>query len=498
MNLDGERFALRHGGVVIAAITSCTNTSQPRRDDRGRPAGPEGASSSGLTRKPWVKTSLAPGSQVVTEYFDAGRPDRGPRRARLPDSSATAARPASATPARCPRPIAKAVEEDDLVVAAVLSGNRNFEGRINPHVQGQLPRLAAAGRRLRPRRHGRHRPARPSRSAPARTASRSTCATSGRPRTRCSDADPPLRQPRRVPASSTPTSSQGSEEWHAHPGAERRALPLGRPTRTYIQEPPFFVGHDAASPAPIAADPRRALPRDARRLGDHRPHQPGRARSRRIRRRAATSMEHGVAPARLQQLRRAPRQRPRDDPRHLRQHPPAEPARPGHRGRLHQRLHLGDRGEARGASHLRRRDELPEGRACRWWSWRARTTAWAPRATGPPRARYLLGVRAVIAESPSSASTAATSSAWACCRCASSDGETAATLGLERRRERSTSPVDDDVEPRQDDRRVTAHAADGGKVTSFDTVCRIDTPVEVEYYRNGGILHTVLRKMAKT
>ncbi|MCK7474581.1 MAG: hypothetical protein MZV49_15680 [Rhodopseudomonas palustris] len=107
---------------------------------------------------------------------------------RLPPRSATAARPASATAGRCRRRSTKAVDGGELVAAAVLSGNRNFEGRISPRRQGQLPGVAAAGRRLRAGR-ARRTSTSPTRAASARTgtASRSSSPTSGRARRRCAD-----------------------------------------------------------------------------------------------------------------------------------------------------------------------------------------------------------------------------------------------------------------------------------------------------------------------
>ena len=88
------------------------------------------------SRKPWVKTSLAPGSKVVTEYLDARGPDSSRSTRSASTSSATAARPASATPARCRRRSRDAVEERATSRScSVLSGNRNFEGRINPDVK---------------------------------------------------------------------------------------------------------------------------------------------------------------------------------------------------------------------------------------------------------------------------------------------------------------------------------------------------------------------------
>ncbi len=130
---SGSRFRLKHGSVVIAAITSCTNTSNPSvMVAAGLLA--RKAVERGLRTPPWVKTSLAPGSRVVTSYLDAAGlttyldqlgfhtvgygcttciGNSGP----LPDE------------------IARAVQRHDLVVASVLSGNRNFEGRINPQVK---------------------------------------------------------------------------------------------------------------------------------------------------------------------------------------------------------------------------------------------------------------------------------------------------------------------------------------------------------------------------
>jgi aconitate hydratase len=133
VTVDGETFDLDHGAVVVAAITSCTNTSNPFvMVGAGLLA--KNAVERGMTRKPWVKTSLAPGSKVVSDYYDkAGLTpyldklgfglvgygcttcigNSGPL---IPEVSA-------------------AVNENDLAVVSVLSGNRNFEGRINPDVK---------------------------------------------------------------------------------------------------------------------------------------------------------------------------------------------------------------------------------------------------------------------------------------------------------------------------------------------------------------------------
>ncbi len=129
----GSNYDIGHGDVVIAAITSCTNTSNPyvmvaaglvARKARAR----------GLTPKPWVKTSLAPGSQVVTEYLD--------RAGLSEDLDALGFNLVGYGCTTCignsgplPEPIVDAIEDNKLVAVSVLSGNRNFEGRISPNVR---------------------------------------------------------------------------------------------------------------------------------------------------------------------------------------------------------------------------------------------------------------------------------------------------------------------------------------------------------------------------
>ncbi|MEO7501805.1 MAG: aconitate hydratase AcnA, partial [Gemmatimonadaceae bacterium] len=130
VTMNGESFGLRHGAVVIAAITSCTNTSNPSvMLAAGLLA--RNAVAAGLKTKPWVKTSLAPGSKVVTDYFrKAGVMDDLDKLGFNVVGYGCTTCIGNSGP--LPQPIADAVEENKLVVAAVLSGNRNFEGRINP------------------------------------------------------------------------------------------------------------------------------------------------------------------------------------------------------------------------------------------------------------------------------------------------------------------------------------------------------------------------------
>ncbi len=130
---DGEQFELGDGSIVIAAITSCTNTSNPSvMVGAGLIA--RNAVARGLQRKPWVKTSLAPGSKVVTEYLRAA--------GLLADLEALGFNVVGYGCTTCignsgplAEPIGQAIQEHELVVASVLSGNRNFEARVHPLVR---------------------------------------------------------------------------------------------------------------------------------------------------------------------------------------------------------------------------------------------------------------------------------------------------------------------------------------------------------------------------
>ena len=133
VKVENANFDLGHGDVVIAAITSCTNTSNPSvMIGAGLLA--RNAVAKGLKTKPWVKTSLAPGSQIVEEYFKkAGLQD---------DLDALGFNLVGFGCTTCignsgplPENVSKAINDNDLVAVSVLSGNRNFEGRVNPDVR---------------------------------------------------------------------------------------------------------------------------------------------------------------------------------------------------------------------------------------------------------------------------------------------------------------------------------------------------------------------------
>jgi len=130
VEMNGEKFSIRHGSVVIAAITSCTNTSNPSvMLAAGLLA--RNAVDKGLASKPWVKTSLAPGSKVVTDYFKKANVMGALQQLRF-NVVGFGCTTFIGNSGPLPQPIAEAIESNKLVVAAVLSGNRNFEGRINP------------------------------------------------------------------------------------------------------------------------------------------------------------------------------------------------------------------------------------------------------------------------------------------------------------------------------------------------------------------------------
>ena len=133
VTLDGETFHLDHGAVVIAAITSCTNTSNPAvMVGAGLLA--RKAVERGLRRKPWVKSSLAPGSKVVTEYYE--RAGLTPYLEELGfHTVGYGCTTCIGNSGPLPEPVSQGIAQGDLVACAVLSGNRNFEARIHPEVK---------------------------------------------------------------------------------------------------------------------------------------------------------------------------------------------------------------------------------------------------------------------------------------------------------------------------------------------------------------------------
>ena len=477
---QGQRFDLRDGHVCIAAITSCTNTSNPSvLVAAGLVA--RKAAARGLHAKPWVKTSLAPGSKVVTEYLE--------KAGLLADMEKVGFFLVGYGCTTCignsgplPEPISRGIAQGNLVAAAVLSGNRNFEGRISPDIRANYlasPPLvvayALAGTvdiDLQSEPIGVDAGGEPVYLRdvwPTQAEIEATIAA-------CLGRDQFIRLYADVFA--------GSPEWQAikTSGGD---LYTWDERSTYVQEPPFFVDL-TPDPAPIAAirgarvlaklgdsvttdhiSPAGSIKKDSpagkfliaagvepamfnsygARRGNDRVMTRGTFANTRIRNQLAPGTEGGVTTDLLDgQVKSI-----YDAAMHYR-----EAGVPT--------VVLAGKDYGMGSS----RD-------------------WAAKGT------YLLGVRAVIAESYERIHRS-NLVFMGVLPLTFKDGEGAQSLGLDGT-ETFEIDVDDGLRPRQD---VTVRAIKGdGSVVTFTTTCRVDTPVEVGYYRNGGILHTVLRKMAR-
>ncbi len=312
----GQDFALRDGHVVIAAITSCTNTSNPSvMLAAGLLA--QRAVAAGLRSKPWVKTSLAPGSKVVREYFDkAGvQPALDELGFQVVGYGCTTCIGNSGP---LPEPVSKAIDEGKLTVAAVLSGNRNFEGRVNPQTRFNYlasPPLvvayALAGRMdidldTEPLGIGTQRTGLPSRHL-------AVGERSGR-------GGPQLGAARAVRARVW-RRVRGRRAMAVDRRPHREPLRVGRCVD--VRQASAVLRGDDDDPAGRAADHRRAHPRHVRRLDHHRPYLPGRLHRREEPGRPVAPVvrrgEEG-----LQLVRRTPRQSRGDDARDVRQHPAQE------------------------------------------------------------------------------------------------------------------------------------------------------------------------------
>ena len=276
---DGTEFELDHGAVVIAAITSCTNTSNPQVMI-GAALLARNAVDKGLTSKPWVKTTLAPGSKVVMDYYErAGlTPYLNKLGFNLVGYGCTTCIGNSGPLAD---PISAAVNEHDLSVVSVLSGNRNFEGRIQPDVKMNYlasPPLVVA-------------------YALAGTMDLDLVneplgtGADGQP-VYLRDIWPSAAEINEVIAQALAPAQFGSSYADVFAGDERwQGLPT--PTgdtfswdadSTYVRKPPYFEGMDRE---PSAGHRHRGRPGAgaARRLGDHRPHLAGRVDQGRLPRR---------------------------------------------------------------------------------------------------------------------------------------------------------------------------------------------------------------------
>jgi aconitate hydratase len=474
---DGSKKELTHGDVVIAAITSCTNTSNPSvLLAAGLLA--KKAAERGLGRKPWIKTSFAPGSMVVTEYLQrTGLMDYLEKMGFYLVGYGCTTCIGNSGPV--PENIASGIEEGDLVVAGVLSGNRNFEGRINPHTKANFlmsPPLVVA-------------------YSLAGTVNIDLSSdplghdSSGNP-VYMSDIWPSADElqtyvqqalDRKAFIESYSGLEDSNDQWNAIPSTGS-AIYGWKKDSSYIQEPPFFMDMK------LETDPIKPI-EDARVLvmaGD------------------SITTDH-ISPAGAIA--------------------PDSPAGQFLKENGVDRKDFNSYGSRRGNdrimtrgtfANIRFRNQMAPGTegsvtthvptrevlsiydaAQRYKDAGVPTIVLAGKDYGMGSSRdwaakgtQLLGVRAVIAESYERIHRS-NLVGMGVLPLQFKDGDTASSLGLTGF-EQFTVHVDDSLQAQQTV-RVDA-VTEEGQTLSFDTVCRIDTPVEVQYYRNGGILHTVLRK----
>jgi aconitate hydratase len=486
---NGQKFKLAHGAVVIAAITSCTNTSNPEVM-LGAGLVAQKAAAFGLTRKPWVKTSMAPGSKVVTEYYTkAGL--WAPLNELGFNLVGYGCTTCIGNSGPLPEAIDAAIAKGDMVVASVLSGNRNFEGRVHQAVKANYlasPPLVVA-------------------YAIAGnvnidiTKEPLGIATKGAKKGQeifLKDIWPSQDEIQEVVAKCV-TRAQflqeysdvfaGSEEWK-NVSSSTGDLYQWDDKSTYIHMPPFF---DNLAPVPSPIQPIKGA-RVLGKFGD------------------SVTTDH-ISPA-----------------GNIKKDSPAGKYLTEHHVPVSMFNSYGarrgdDRVMTRGTfANIRVKNQVAPGTEGGFTTdftksdklggavttiydasveYKAKGVGlvvlagkdygmgssrdWAAKGT------FLLGVKVVIAESFERIHRSNLIGMGVLALCFKA-GESAATLGLTGD-EAFDVAVDDHVKPRQTI-KVTATKPDGSKIV-FDTLCRIDTPVEVDYYRNGGILHTVLRKMAK-
>ena len=478
VELDGEPFRLKNGAVVIAAITSCTNTSNPSVM-LGAGLVARKAVAHGLTVPPWVKTSLAPGSRVVTDYLQrAGLTDDLQQLGfHLVGYGCTTCIGNSGP---LPEPISAAVRQHDLVVASVLSGNRNFEGRINPDTRANY--LAS----------------------PPLVVAYALAGTVDVDLTRdplgvgsdgeavyLADLWPSSAEIRELVASSVDAGQFRAKYADVHTGAEewQQVEVTGGETydwnsdSTYIRHPPFFASMAAEVPPVESIRGARVLAL----LGD------------------SVTTDH-ISPAGAI---------PQDSPaaRYLVEHgvEPKDFNSFGSRRGNHEVMMRGTFGNIRLRNklvpgteggytrHLPSGEELPIYDAAMRYAEEdvpLVVLAGAEYGTGSSRdwaakGTALLGVRAVIAASFERIHRS-NLVGMGVLPLQLADGDSPSSLGLDGT-ERYDIELPDELEPAQQ-LEVRATRDDGG-TTAFTARCRLDTAVEVEYWRNGGILHTVLRKL---
>jgi len=478
---NGARANLGHGSVVIAAITSCTNTSNPSVM-LGAGLLAKKALERGLQVPPYVKTSLAPGSKVVTEYLqEAGLLESlAALRFNLVGYGCTTCIGNSGP---LPAEVAKVVTENQLVAAAVLSGNRNFEGRVHPNVRANYlasPPLvvayALAGTvdiDLASEPLGKDRSGAPVYLRDIWPSSEEVAATLNR------SIRPEMFR------KSYGNAWDGNPTWNAIPVAGG-ALYGWRPESTYIQEPPFFTGL-SREPAPLG-DIRGA--RVLAVLGD------------------SITTDH-ISPA---------GDIPENGPagRYLIEHAVTKQdfnsfgsrrgndrvmvrgtfanirlknlLLPGTEGGITVHLPDGERMSIYDAAMRYRTEGVPLMVVAGKEYGSGSSRDWAAKGT------LLLGIKAVLAESYERIHRS-NLVGMGVLPLQFAEGQSTASLGLTGQEVFDLTGLSDHIAPRSQV-AVTTLGPDGQR-KSFKALARLDSAVEVNYYRNGGILPTVLRSLVR-
>ncbi|MEC7255140.1 MAG: aconitate hydratase AcnA [Candidatus Thermoplasmatota archaeon] len=472
---NGEKFDLNHGDVVIAAITSCTNTSNPgvmlaagllARNARNR----------GLSVKPWVKTSLAPGSRVVTEYYEATglQEDLNEMGFNVVGYGCTTCIGNSGP---LPLEIDEAIEESGLVVGSVISGNRNFEGRVHSKVKASYlasPPLVVA----------------------YAIAGNLEIDLETEPLGYSSDGTPVMlsevwptdEELAETLSAITPdmfrqryADAMNEPRWDSIP-AQTSPLYPWQEESTYIRLPSFFSG---LSPEP---EPIKSI-HDAKvllKLGD------------------SITTDHispagsfsKSGPAGQWLLERGVEQNDFNSFGSRRGN--HEIMMRGTFANVRIRNQMAPGTEGGFARHPQTGEVVSVFDAANAYDGAKLVLAGSQYGTGSSRdwaakGTYLLGVEAVIATSFERIHRS-NLVGMGVLPLTFMPGESHDSLGLDGN-ESYSIPITDDVEPLQI-LTISAQKENGTEV-NFQAQVRLDTPVEVEYYRNGGILHTVLRQLAK-
>jgi len=474
---NGEEFGLRDGSVVIAAITSCTNTSNPSVM-LGAGLLARKAVERGLHTRPWVKSSLAPGSRVVTEYLNAAGLQTYLDKLGF-QVVGYGCTTCIGNSGPLPESIGKAIEEHSLVAVAVLSGNRNFEARVHPLVRANYlasPMLVVAF-------------ALAGRADIDLTTEPLGISDAGEP-VFLRDIWPSAVEIREVMAASLKPEMfaeqyasvfAGDEEWRALAVASGSRFAWA-PDSTYVREPPFFVDLPPTPAPPTDITGARVLVS----VGD------------------SVTTDH-ISPAGA-----IPKSGPAA--RYLVEHGVAQAdwntfgARRGN----HEVMMRGTFGNVRIKNRLTPDKEgnwtvhLPTGdvvsiydAAMRYVADRTPLIVLAGKEYGTGSSRdwaakgtLLLGVRAVITESYERIHRS-NLVGMGVLPLSYQPGVTRETLGLTGRERFDITGIETGLEPGGTVQVIAT--GDDGKVTRFEAVVRLNSPVELEYYMHGGILPRVLR-----